>query len=127
MEGDLGTLTGLLVSAHYYVTRGGRVMQLVREADTAFHAGRVWRPDGSNAASIGIEQEHVDGLQDWPEAQLRAVGALVADIRRRRGDLPVLSHAAVAFPPGRKRDPLAYPWGRLSVCVRACSGGPPGA
>lgn len=51
-------------SAHYLVTRRGRVFQLVKDEDTAWHAGRVKKPnwslyDGTNPnyATIGIEHE----------------------------------------------------------------------
>lgn len=116
--GDIETLTGAYVSSHYYVTRAGHVWQFVREADTAYHAGVVLKNCWSNAATIGIEQEHVDGRQDWPEAQLRAVANLVSDIRRRNpGPMPVLGHATVAAPPGRKIDPAGYPWAELHKYV----------
>jgi N-acetyl-anhydromuramyl-L-alanine amidase AmpD len=124
--GDLETLTGnhpqRPVSAHYYVTRDGRIFKLVMEFNTAFHAGSVVHENWSNACTIGIEQEHVDYQDDWPDAQVLAVARIVADIRRRHGWLvPVLSHAHVAYPPGRKVDPASYPWGRLAKHVKGIS------
>lgn len=51
-------------SAHYLVTRGGLVYQLVQDEDSAFHAGAVKNPswplyDGTNPNryTIGIEHE----------------------------------------------------------------------
>ncbi len=65
-------------SAHYLVARTGKVYQLVREADTAWHAGVVNKPnwalcDGTNPNryTLGIEHEGfpADGLT---EAQYQA-------------------------------------------------------
>lgn len=78
-------------SAHYIVRRDGSVVQMVREEDTAWHAGRVgvtlWNDRG-----IGIEHEHrPKGLgfagQDWPEIQLAASAALHRAIGQRWGIL----------------------------------------
>jgi N-acetyl-anhydromuramyl-L-alanine amidase AmpD len=51
-------------SAHYLVTRDGRILQLVKDGDTAWHAGIVNKPnwklyDGTNPNryTIGIEHE----------------------------------------------------------------------
>jgi AmpD protein len=121
-QGDLETLTGPEVSAHYYVTRDGLLYHLVMDRDTAFHVGQADRPEHSNGRTIGIEQEHIDGQEDWPEAQLTTVSRLVCALRLRYGYLPVLSHAAVAVPPGRKVDPQGYPWDRLSAAVAAEAG-----
>jgi len=77
------------VSAHYLVGRDGTVVQMVREADTAWHAGTC--PLGSdsekcewpqsrvlNANSIGIEHAGHTGDPDYPtEAMYRASAALV--------------------------------------------------
>ncbi len=55
-------------SAHYLVTKTGRILQLVKDEDTAWHAGGVNRPnwqlyDGSNPNlyTIGIEHEALAG------------------------------------------------------------------
>jgi N-acetyl-anhydromuramyl-L-alanine amidase AmpD len=57
--GDLATLTGEKVSADWYVTRAGGIFHLVNDEDTAFHADKVTKPKFfSNAATIGIQQEH---------------------------------------------------------------------
>lgn len=57
-------------SAHYLITKTGQVYQLVREADTAWHAGIVNKPswklhDGTNPnfRTIGIEHECLSGGQ----------------------------------------------------------------
>src|SRR5262245_725777 len=120
--GDLATLTGEDVSAHWYVTRAGEIFHLVNDEDTAFHAGKVTKPRFfSNAATIGIEQEHFDpdpqagrpNSEDWPETQIETVAELVAFLLQEHGlNSPddIKTHAEVAAPPGRKQDPFGYPF-----------------
>ena len=107
------------VSCHYFVHEDGRIEQLVREADRAWHAGRsVWKGETDiNSASIGIEianAGHPGGLPDFPEAQVAAVIELCRDCGERWDIAPerVLAHSDVA--PIRKVDPgEKFPWGRL--------------
>lgn len=65
-------------SAHYLITRDGRILQLVKDEDTAWHAGIVNKPnwklyDGTNPNryTLGIEHE---GFPNEPltEAQYEA-------------------------------------------------------
>jgi len=72
-------------SAHYLIGHDGRVVQMVDEANTAYHAGN-WRV---NLSSIGIEHQggefpdgHNEHLQD-PGYEASAL--LIADIHRGRG------------------------------------------
>lgn len=107
------------VSCHYFVHEDGRVEQLVREADRAWHAGRsFWKGDTDvNSASIGIEianAGHPGGLPDFPDEQIAAVIELCRDCGQRWDIAPerVLAHSDVA--PVRKVDPgERFPWGRL--------------
>ena len=107
------------VSCHYFVHEDGRVEQLVREADRAWHAGKsVWKGEVDiNSASIGIEianAGHPGGLPDFPEAQVNAVVELCLDCGERWKIAPerVLAHSDVA--PIRKVDPGEnFPWRRL--------------
>jgi N-acetylmuramoyl-L-alanine amidase len=119
--GDLDTLTGDDVSAHWYVTRDGRIFHLVNDEDTAFHAGRTFKPRFfSNEATVGIEQEHFDPdpprrphNEDWPAAQVETVARLVAFLCQEHGLMPpddIKTHAKIAFPAGRKQDPFGYPF-----------------
>ena len=108
------------VSAHYLVEEDGRVFQLVPEERRAWHAGRgVWQgQDDCNAASIGIEivnPGHEFGYRLFPEPQIEAVIALVADIRTRWSipDARIIGHSDMA--PERKQDPgELFPWKRLA-------------
>ena len=108
------------VSAHYMVEEDGRVFRLVPEERRAWHAGKSsWRGETDvNSASIGIEivnPGHEFGYRPFPEAQVTAVFALVADIRSRWTieDVDVVGHSDVA--PDRKEDPgELFPWKRLA-------------
>lgn len=107
------------VSCHYFVHEDGRVEQLVREEDRAWHAGRsFWQGESDiNSASIGIEivnAGHPGGLPDFPDAQIAAVIELCRDCGERWKIAPerVLAHSDVA--PIRKVDPgEKFPWARL--------------
>lgn len=133
------------VSCHYVVFEDGRIFQLVPEARRAWHAGRgEWRGETDmNSASIGIEIANAGHVLStgfdaggkplprpadappnpfpplgppFPEAQIEAVIALVADIkaRWRIADARILAHSDIA--PGRKIDPgEAFPWARLAA------------
>ena len=109
------------VSTHYVVAEDGRVFRLVDEAARAWHAGVArWDGEGDvNARAIGIEivnGGHDFGLPPFPEAQILAVEALLADIlqRRRLGPHRVVGHSDVA--PERKLDPgERFPWARLAA------------
>jgi hypothetical protein len=73
---------GQQASAHYGVGCDGHIVQWVREADTAWHAG-VWEV---NLDSIGIEHEDMGQYDDpRPDALYDASAALVRDICDRYG------------------------------------------
>jgi N-acetylmuramoyl-L-alanine amidase len=104
------------VSAHYLVEEDGRVFALVPEARRAWHAGvSFWRGERDiNAASVGVEivnPGHEFGYRAFPEQQIDAVIALLADVRSRWTipDERILGHSDVA--PARKTDP----WRRLAL------------
>ena len=108
------------VSSHYLVEEDGRVFRLVAEERRAWHAGvSFWKgEEGVNHASIGIEivnPGHEFGYRAFPESQVAAVIALVADIRTRWEieDSRIIGHSDVA--PARKQDPgELFPWKRLA-------------
>lgn len=108
------------VSCHYLVHEDGRVVQMVRESDRAWHAGKgSWKgEDDVNSFSIGIEVVNagpLGGFPDFPERQIEAVATLARDVCARRGIAPerVLAHSDIA--PGRKADPgERFPWARLA-------------
>ena len=108
------------VSAHYLVEEDGRVFGLVPEARRAWHAGQgAWRGETDcNAASIGIEivnPGHAFGYRAFPDAQIAAVVALIAEVRTRWTipDNRIIAHSDLA--PDRKEDPgELFPWKRLA-------------
>lgn len=108
------------VSAHYLVHEDGRVVQMVREADRAWHAGKSsWKGETDiNSCSIGIEivnPGHEIGYCDFPDVQMASVVGLCLDIKARRS-VPVervIGHSDVA--PGRKVDPgELFDWALLA-------------
>lgn len=98
------------VSAHYVVIEDGSLVQMVDEDDTAWHAGRiVGTPttpyyDGvnPNLESIGIECGGY-AAQDLSPTSINATVRLIADIRSRHGNLPLVMHAQLS--PGDRTDP----------------------
>ncbi len=110
------------VSAHYFISEDGEVVQLVDESKRAWHAGAsFWRGHRDvNSASIGIELDHPGhalGYREFAEAQIEALLPLLHDIVQRY-DIPranVVGHSDVA--PARKTDPgELFPWDRLARC-----------
>jgi N-acetylmuramoyl-L-alanine amidase len=121
------------VSAHYMVEEDGRIFRLVAEERRAWHAGKSsWRGETDvNSASIGVEivnPGHEYGYRPFPEAQVAAVLALVADIRGRWSidDVDIVGHSDVA--PERKDDPgELFPWKRLAEAGHGLWAEPPAA
>ena len=111
------------VSSHYLVHEDGRVVQMVRESDRAWHAGKsFWRGvTDVNSHSIGIEivnPGHEFGYRGFPARQVAAVVALCRGVidRHRIVSQRVLAHSDVA--PGRKVDPgEKFPWRQLAEAV----------
>lgn len=108
------------VSAHYLIGEDGRVWRLVDEAARAWHAGAgAWGGVGDvNSRSIGIELANPGPLAafpPFPEPQMTALEALLADILARWRIPPerVIAHSDMA--PGRKADPgPKFDWRRLA-------------
>lgn len=108
------------VSSHYLVHADGRMVQMVRESDRAWHAGRSsWHGNADiNSCSVGIEvvnPGHAIGYRPFPKRQVAAVIDLCRGIAGRHAVVPerVLAHSDVA--PGRKVDPgEKFPWGILA-------------
>jgi len=107
------------VSCHYVLDIDGTVIQMVPEAERAWHAGVAYWAGVTdiNSCSIGIEIQnlgHGAGYPDFPEAQMVALEALCRDIVARNSIRPerVLAHSDVA--PARKNDPgEKLDWRRL--------------
>ncbi len=101
------------VSAHFFIRRGGRIIQCVSGDDRAWHAGlSCWRGrENCNDYAIGIELEGLEG-QTFAAPQYAALARLAADLTRRYPITAIAGHEHVA--PGRKRDPgPGFDWARL--------------
>ena len=104
------------VSAHYLLDPRGEASLMVEEDRRAWHAGQgSWQGrDDVNSRSIGIEIVN-DGAQPFPEAQMAALEALMAEIMDRWQIAPdgVIAHSDLA--PDRKSDPgPRFDWRRLA-------------
>jgi LysM repeat protein len=96
------------VSAHYVIGKDGRTVQMVKDEDRAWHAGKSeWRgvPD-VNDYGLGIELVNLnDGQDPYPEAQYQSLVKLCKALAHKYNismeDL--VGHYHVS--PGRKTDP----------------------
>jgi N-acetylmuramoyl-L-alanine amidase len=108
------------VSCHYMICADGTLVQLVREAATAWHAGiSAWGAHESlNPYSIGIEISNPGPKSGVPytERQYAVLEGLLTDLlaRHRLAPTQVLGHSDIA--PDRKDDPGAhFDWQRLEA------------
>lgn len=104
------------VSAHLHVRRDGTVARLVADELRAWHAGRSWWRGSPrvNDFSLGWEiANENDGLEPYTDAQYEALARLSAHYSLQGMPLDAfVSHAEVARPRGRKRDPAGFDWSR---------------
>lgn len=110
------TKTKTQVSAHYLVSKDGKVIQLLNDYLRAWHGGMAkW---GSitdiNSVSIGIELDN-DGKSPFTDVQLNALLTLLLKLKNNYG-IPTsnfIGHSDIA--PSRKIDPnVFFPWRKLS-------------
>ncbi len=112
---QLAELAGVKVSAHFFVRRGGTVLQFVSCDDRAWHAGvSMWRGrNGCNDFSIGIELEG-DDKAPFTDAQYAALNALLAALKFSYPIKAVTTHSEIAS--GRKIDPgPTFDWSQLDA------------
>ena len=105
------------VSAHYLINQQGGVIQLVAEAQRAWHAGAgSWGDcDDVNSASIGVELCNA-GNHEFPALQIQTLKTLLGDIMQRWGISAekVIGHSDMA--PTRKQDPgRLFNWQALAI------------
>ncbi|EHQ92119.1 N-acetylmuramoyl-L-alanine amidase [Desulfosporosinus youngiae] len=110
-------------SAHYLVTKTGRILQLVKEGDTAWHAGIRNKPswalyDGTNpnTYTLGIEHEGQPG-DVMPEAQYQATLWLHKDLTQKYG-IPIdadhiIGHYRIDSVNRPNCPGVGFPWDRL--------------
>ena len=86
VEQAVATLTGRMrdVSAHYLISRDGRIIYLVDELKRAWHAGdSYWGGNRDlNSSSIGIELDN-NGSEPYSDAQIQTLIALLGDLASR--------------------------------------------
>ena len=109
-----------MVSCHYIISRTGKVTQMVREENIAWHAGKSkWKKyKNLNNFSIGIElvnKGHQFGYQNFSHQQISSLTKLCKKIKKkyliRKENF--LGHSDIA--PLRKVDPgEKFPWKKLS-------------
>ena len=109
------SLRGLKVSAHFLISRDGKLTQFVSCARRAWHAGQSeWRGRaGCNDFSVGAELEGADDVP-YADPQYDAFVALARGLARwsEAGRVEIAGHADIA--PGRKSDPgPAFDWKRV--------------
>lgn len=110
---QLTELADVKVSAHFFLRRGGAVLQFVSCDSRAWHAGiSRWRGrDGCNDFSIGIEMEG-DDKTPFTSEQYASLNALLDAVRSQYPIQAVTTHSEIA--PGRKIDPgPTFDWSRL--------------
>ena len=111
-----------LVSAHYNIDKDGRVVQMARDEQRAWHAGKSqWKGiEDVNDFSIGIELvNRNDGADPYPEEQyqvcLKLCKYLVKKYDIQAGD--IMSHRAISLT--GKTDPAGFDMDRLRRDVAA--------
>lgn len=108
-------IRGMEVSSHFFVRRGGEVVQFVDADARAWHAGAsCWRGrHNCNDDSIGIELEGLEG-ERFEAAQYTALAQLCTRLVQRYPVRHVAGHEHIA--PGRKQDPgPGFDWSRLQA------------
>lgn len=113
-------LKGMRVSAHFFVRRGGTIVQFVPVGRRAWHAGTSsWRGRARcNDFSVGVELEGTDDAA-FEAAQYVRLAELVRALRSRLPLREIAAHSDIA--PGRKSDPgPLFDWPHcLSLLARA--------
>ncbi len=107
------------VSCHYLIDNSGKIVQMVKDQDIAWHAGiSYW--DGKknlNNVSIGIELQNKGeefGYEKFRKNQISSLINLVILIKKKYNicDALILGHSDIA--PDRKIDPgYLFPWIQL--------------
>ena len=108
------------VSCHYLINRKGKIRQMVKDNNIAWHAGKSkWKKyNDLNHCSIGIElvnRGHKFGYQDYSKNQINSLLKLCKDLKKKYSIKKenFLGHSDIA--PLRKIDPgEKFPWKKLS-------------
>lgn len=95
------------VSSHFFIRRGGELIQFVSCLQRAWHAGvSNWQErERCNDFSVGIELEGSD-FDAFENAQYQTLNALLECLRKAYPIQDIVGHSDIA--PGRKTDPGPY-------------------
>ena len=98
------TLRDVKVSSHFYIRRGGELLQFVSCDDRAWHAGTSTHAGRAqcNDFSIGIELEGLEG-DVFTQEQYESLSALLPMIAQQYPLQHIAGHEHIA--PDRKKDP----------------------
>ena len=108
------------VSCHYLINRKGKIIQMVKDRNISWHAGKSkWKKfKDLNHCSIGIElvnRGHKFGYQNYSKNQINSLLKLCKDLKKKYSIKKenFLGHSDIA--PLRKIDPgEKFPWKKLS-------------
>ena len=108
------------VSAHYFIRKNGKILNLVPDLYEAWHAGKSkWKNIKSlNTYSIGIEIQnsgHENSYEKFSNKQINSIKKLLRFLMVRYGinRKNILGHSDIA--PNRKKDPgEKFPWKELA-------------
>ena len=108
------------VSCHYYIKKNGKIILMVPENYSAWHAGKSnWKKDKSlNKNSIGIEitnKGHAYGYEKFSNIQILSLIRLVKFLIKKYkiNKQNILGHSDISTE--RKKDPgEKFPWDQLS-------------
>jgi N-acetylmuramoyl-L-alanine amidase len=109
------------VSCHYLINREGKIIQMVKDTNTAWHAGKSkWKKISNlNNISLGIElvnKGHKFGYQNFSSEQINSLIKLCKNLKKKYliKKENFLGHSDIA--PLRKMDPgEKFPWKKLSI------------
>ena len=118
LQKTLRTFTSLKtkVSAHYVISRDGKVVHMLNDYLRAWHAGNSsWGRDTDiNSVSLGIELDN-NGSEAFSDIQINSLLALLTKLKKDY-NIPtpnIIGHSDIA--PTRKVDPSAlFPWKLLA-------------
>jgi AmpD protein len=111
------TIRGLRVSSHFYIRRGGELIQFVPCDLRAWHAGvSCWRGrERCNEFSVGVELEGSDFVP-FRDQQYEQLARLTRELRTRYPLEDIVGHSDIA--PVRKTDPGPFfDWARFRLLV----------
>jgi len=125
MQSEIASITRLKnprskVSTHYIINRNGKITQMVKDENIAWHAGKSkWKNlKNLNQYSIGIElvnKGHQHGYQKFRNNQIKNLIKLCLNLKKKYSIKKenFLGHSDIA--PLRKSDPgEKFPWKKLS-------------